>query len=72
MMAETGTRSEWLAANGEFLAASLAWLRELLRQHAQARQQAPARTGALAAAVEEAAARCLPPPALVTLPSGPA
>jgi len=33
----TGTRSEWLTANGEFLAASLAWLRELLRQHGQPR-----------------------------------
>ena len=81
-MTDTGTRSQWLAANGEFLAASLAWLRELLRQHAQAEPQAPAgkgtagtaaaagaqaRLGALAAAAEQAAARCVPPPALVTL-----
>ena len=80
-MTDPGTRSLWLAANGEFLAASLAWLRELLRQHAQAQPQAPvgkdtagkgaagaqARLGALAAAAEQAAARCVPPPALVTL-----
>ena len=76
---ETGPRSEWLTANGEFLAASLAWLRELLRQHAQARPQAAAtgkqasagaaegRLGALAATAEDAAAGCVPPPALVAL-----
>lgn len=78
-LTETGTRSEWLAANGEFLAASLAWLRELLRQHAQARPQTAAagtkaaagatenRLAALAAAAEDAAAGSVPPPALVAL-----
>jgi ATPase family associated with various cellular activities (AAA) len=75
-MTETGTRSGWLAANGEFLAASVAWLRELLLQnaqgqHAQARPTAAAeaghRLGALAAAAQDAAARCVPPPALVAL-----
>jgi hypothetical protein len=73
----TATRSEWLAANGEFLAASVAWLRELLGQHAQARPAAAAsaatsgaaedRLGVLAGAAQDAAARCVPPPALVTL-----
>ena len=77
-MTETGTRSGWLAANGEFLAASVAWLRELLLQngqgqHAQARPTAAAaaaasdRLGVLAAAAHDAAARCVPPPALVAL-----
>ena len=60
-MTETGTRSGWLAANGEFLAASVAWIRELLSQgHGGDRL-------ASLAAVEAAAARCVPPPALVSL-----
>jgi hypothetical protein len=74
-MTGTSPTSEWLAANGEFLAASVAWIRELLRQRGPTGPQAPAgppgggedRLGALAAAVEDAAARCVPPPALVSL-----
>jgi hypothetical protein len=72
-MSETLSRSDWLAANGEFLAASIAWLRELLGQHGQARPQAAeppgrARDGlsALAAALDDAAGST-PPPALVSL-----
>ena len=80
-MTEPSTRSGWLAANGEFLAASVAWLRELLLQNAQG-QHAPARPtasaspapaavedrlGVLAAAADDAAARCGPAPALVAL-----
>ena len=82
-MTEAGARSGWLAANGEFLAASVAWLRELLRQNAQgqhaqgarppasagtdAAAEAEDRLGALAAAAQDAADRCVPPPALVAL-----
>ena len=71
MMTETLTRSEWLAANGEFLAASIAWIRGLLGQHGRARPaEPPGRAGdglaALAAAVEDSA-RGTPPPALVSL-----
>lgn len=72
-MTETSTRSGWLAANGEFLAASVAWLRELLLQNAQGQhaQGRPAaaedRLGVLAAAADDAAARCGPAPALVAL-----
>ena len=74
-MTETPPTSEWLAANGEFLAASVAWIRELLRRHGLAGAPASAgppggaedRLGALATAVEDSAARCVPPPALVSL-----
>lgn len=74
-MTETLSRAGWLTANGEFLAASIAWIRGLLRQHVQTEpQQAPAGPPSpagdglslLAAALEEQA-RCVPPPALVAL-----
>jgi hypothetical protein len=71
-MSEPVTRSDWLAANGEFLAASIAWLRELLRQHGQPGPEAPAeppsrdRLAALATAVAHTASST-PPPALVSL-----
>ena len=41
-MTETLTRSEWLTANGEFLTASVAWIRGLLRQHTRVRPELPA------------------------------
>ncbi len=41
-MTETLTRSEWLTANGEFLAASVAWIRGLMRQHTRVRRESPA------------------------------
>jgi len=66
----TQTGSGWLTANGEFLAASVAWLRELLLQNAQPRPtatRAQDRLDVLATAAEDAAARCVPPPALTTL-----
>ncbi len=73
-MTEPMARSEWLVANGEFLAASVAWIRALLRQHGQTGPRVPAAPpsqtedtlGALAAAVEDLAGR-VPPPALVSL-----
>lgn len=40
-MTEPLTRSEWLAANGEFLAASVAWIRGLLRQQARMMPESP-------------------------------
>ncbi len=73
-MSEPVTRSDWLTANGEFLAVSIAWLREVLRHHGQAGPEAPAEPpgrsrdelSALAAAAEDAA-QSTPPPALVSL-----
>ena len=82
-MTEPLSRQAWLTANGEFLAASVAWIRELLREQAM---KAPATSGPQAATGQAAAAAAgqagqaaelarhvdqlagqAPPPALVTL-----
>ncbi len=69
--------AEWLAANGQFLAASVGWVREVLRQHAQAAPDGAAGKPQAPQATPDTAARALrraddlaatvPPPALVTL-----
>lgn len=78
-MTEPLTRSEWLAANGEFLAAAVAWIRGLLRHQARMLPESPAPGGPaeppgpadgvlrrLAATLEKSA-QSVPPPALVAL-----
>jgi hypothetical protein len=56
--------ARWLTANGEFLAASVAWIRELLREHAPG---TPAGQAAELFAQADKLGAQVPPPALVVL-----
>jgi hypothetical protein len=63
-MSESSPRAEWLTANGEFLAASVAWVRGVLREQGQ--DKPAGRAVELLGQVEQLA-RHVPPPALVSL-----